>query len=376
MAAHKFFPYAQQWIDEADIAAVSAALQEPMITRGPKVEEWETAVAKECDALYAVAFSSATAALHGAYWAAHVGPFDRIITSPNTFIGTVAGALNFGTEVDLADIDPQTGNLDVERMLTVRPPTKGKLVFVPVHFTGVPVNMRRLCQTIIDPHAVVIEDASQAFGAVYDNQKKVGCCEYSDMTVFSFHPAKTITTGEGGMVLTNHLNYFERLRLFRNNGLENGLVKHASGNYHITSFAAALGLSQLSRLNTNLRKRRSLIRLYRKLLAKTPHLSLPPEQHDDYSSHNLFVVHIDFAALGKSRDTVRQALLEQGVGTQVHHTPLYHHPVLKKLHASWETLYPGMENYYSSTLTLPLYPHLSEAHVKKIAASVVQVTQS
>ncbi|MBS0622742.1 MAG: DegT/DnrJ/EryC1/StrS family aminotransferase [Verrucomicrobia bacterium] len=373
MTTQKFFPYAQQWIDETDIAAVSAALQEPLITRGPKVEEWEVAIAKECQALYAVAFSSATAALHGAYWAAGVTPFDRIITSPNTFIGTVAGALTVGAEVDLADIDPQTGNLDVDRMLTPRPRTKGKLVFVPVHFRGDPLDMHRFSQTIIDPNAVVIEDASQAFGATYTNQKKVGCCQYSDMTVFSFHPIKTITTGEGGMVVTNDLNYCKQLRLFRNNGLEDGLVKKASGNYHITSFAAALGLSQLERLEAILRKRRSLIRLYRKLLASIPHLTLSPEESDERSSHNLFVVHIDFSAIGKSREEVRQALFDQGVGTQVHHTPLYHHPALKKSKASWDTLYPGMESYYPKALSLPLYPHLSEAHVKKIAAVVAQV---
>lgn len=363
----KFFPYTKQWIDEADVEAVAAALREPMITRGPKVEAFEEGVAAFCGAQHAVAFNSGTSALSACYFAAEAGPNDRVIVPTNTFFGTVAGALTLGARVELADIDATTGNIDLESLPDLSFPTRGRLIYTPVHFTGVPVDMKGLNRKIRQPSALVIEDAAHAFGASYPDKGKVGCCSDSDMTVFSFHPSKTITTGEGGLVTTNDAKLAERLRLFRNNGLVDHHAQAATGNFHMTDIGAALGLSQMVRTNTIIKKRRALVRTYRKLLADMLHVTPLPDTTDAHSSHHLFVVLIDFEKLKKERASVREALREAGVGTQVHYRPLYDHPLFR---SPEESQFPGSRSYYSKALSLPLYYNLTEGNVKAIVRAL------
>ena len=363
----KSFPYAKQTIDEADREAVAAVItSEAWITRGPKVEAFEQAVADYCGARYAVAFNSGTSALHAAYFAAGTGPFDRVITSPNTFVGTAVGVHALGAKLLLSDVDPITGNLDLEKLPPLDPPSRGRLIYVPVHYGGAPIDMHALGRKITQPEAVVIEDAAAAVGATYPDGKRVGSCLHSDMTTFSFHPAKTLTTGEGGMVTTNDETLAHRLRAFRNNGLENGLSHALTGNFHMSDLNAALGLAQFARMPSMVRRRRAIVRGYRKLLADTKEIQLLPEAADVHSAHNLFVILSDF----ENRDAVREALKEKGVGTQVHYTPLYRHPAIGG------TPLPGMEQFHARALTLPLYPGLKEANLRQIVEALQTTVRS
>lgn len=333
--------YAKQWIDESDVEAVARALRLPMITRGEKVCEFEEAVAKYYEMAFAVAFNSGTSAMHAAYAAADVGPFDVIVTTPNTYVGTVTGAIARGAKLHLVDIELATGQMGDE---VIASPSRGRLIYVPVDFAGAPSKKIQ----VSDPNAVIIEDAAHSFGAR-------GVCQESDMTMFSFHPAKTITTGEGGMVVTNNETYAKRLRRFRNNGLEDGNVCEISGNYHLTNFQAALGLSQLKRLDQILEKRRKLMNIYRGELEGCVTLLA---DHPDSANH------LAVALIENDRDRVREQLAKREIGTQVHYVPLYRQPALLG-----DTL-PQMELYYAQALSLPLYYELDEDKVREIAKLV------
>jgi perosamine synthetase len=360
----KTFPYAKQTIDEADLEAVQAVFKECMITRGPKMAAFEEAIASYCGARFAVTFNSGTSALHAAYFAAEAGPADRVITTPNTFVGTVVGAHALGARLCFSDINPTTGNLDLDKLPEIEPPTRGKLIYVPVHYAGAPLDMARLQRQIGDPKGVIIEDGAAAFGASYPDKTKVGSCQFSDLTIFSFHPSKTITTGEGGAVTTNSEQLYKRLLIFRNNGLGNSLSQALTGNFHMNELSAALGISQLAKVDKMVRRRRAAVRTYRKLLCDIPHLTLLPKESDLTSAHNLFVALIDFKAIGKSRDAVRQELEETGIDTQVHYAPLYRHPAI-----GGQSL-EGMEAFNARALTLPLYPGLTEANLRLIAETL------
>ncbi len=354
------FPYTKQWVDEADGKALAEAIKEPLIARGPHVVRFEAKVAEYVGARFAVSFNSGTSAMHAAYAAAGVGPNDTVVTSPNTFVGTVAGAIQLGARILFSDIDEKTGSLDLETLITPPTPSRGKLVYVPIHFGGAPLDMVKLEQCIVQPEAVIIEDGAHAFGAVYPDKRRVGCCAHSDMTLFSFHPAKTITTGEGGMITTNDETLYHRLIQWRNNGIGPDRLVHASsGNFHMNGLGAALGLSQLEKVPAILKKRRALARAYRKRLDGIEMLPDVP------SCHNLFVVFVD------KRDEVRARLEEAGIGTQVHYRPLYRHPIFKQRLDEQRMRSPGMERYYERALSLPLYYNLTEGNVKTIAQALL-----
>lgn len=383
-----FLPYAKQSIQEDDIRAVADSLKEELITRGPLVQEFEQALSHYCQVPHTVVFSSGTAALMAAYFAARLSPVDRLVSTPNTFIATVGGAISTGIRPYLCDVDLRTGNLDllgVDEYLKFEA-TRGRPFIVPVHFSGLAVDMAQLSCQISHPDAVVIEDASHALGSYYPSGEKVGCCAYSDMTVFSFHPAKTLTTGEGGAVTTCDPELYHRLQLFRNNGIERTspyLTKgeapgyyevHAiTGNYNFTSFQAALGLSQLKRLEEMISKRRKLVKYYRKRLSHISRLKLLTDQQDDVSAFHLFVVQIDFEAYGTTRVKVMNALTEKGIGTQVHYVPLYYHPVLRCDIDLEKEKHPHTERYYKQALSLPLYPDLTEKDVDYICDQLISL---
>jgi UDP-4-amino-4,6-dideoxy-N-acetyl-beta-L-altrosamine transaminase len=388
LMTQSFLPYAKQSIQEEDIQAVGNALKEEWITRGPLVQEFEYAIAKYCQAPYAVAFNSGTAALMAAYFAAHLNPFDRLISTPNTFIATVGAAAQMGLHPLFVDIDRSSGNLDLAQMsepLKLHS-TRGRPFIVPVHFSGIPVDMATLNHQISHPDPVIIEDAAHALGSHYSTGEKVGSCAFSHMTIFSFHPAKIMTTGEGGMVTTRDPELYHRLQLFRNNGIERSVpyltkpeapgyyeVHAITGNFNFTSFQAALGLSQLKRLDEFIAKRRMLVTLYRKHLTHVPNLTLFTDEHDAYSAFHLFVVQIDFEACQTTREKVMQALHEKGIGTQVHYIPLYHHPLFHR-NVPWEKLkYPNMELYYQQALSLPLYADLTEADIERVCKELLAI---
>lgn len=381
-----FLPYGHQSINDADVAAVSAALKGDMITRGPLVESFENAVAEYTGAKHAVAFSSGSSALVCAYRAADISPKDRVLTSPNTFVATIAEASLKGANIVFIDIDRKNGSIDLDQLEPnlVYQSIGGKLFIVPIHFSGITVDMAHLQEIAIAPNIIIIEDAAHAIGSCYPTGEKVGCSLYSDMTIFSFHPVKNITTGEGGMVTTNDPELYRRLKNFRNSGIERDPafqlgkpepwyyeVQALSSVHHMTDFQAALGLSQLKRLDQFIEKRRALVARYRTNLSNAPHIRLFDAAQDDKTAFHLMVVQIDFKAIKKTRTEVMNALKEAGIGSQLHYIPLYRHPYFKDQMGEIEEYFPQMEGYYSEALTLPLFYDLSFEDVDRICKKIL-----
>lgn len=376
-----FLPYAKQSITSSDIEAAASALKHPVITRGELVEEFERAVADYCEARYAVAFNSGTSALAAAYFAAEISAFDRVISTPNTFVATVGEAFRQGAQVHFVDIDRKTGSMHLARLKEklAYQATRGRTIIVPVHFAGIAMDMQQFDQLIRNADTIVIEDAAHAFGSLYPDGQKVGSCAWSHLTVFSFHPAKTITTGEGGMVLTNDAYLHHRLQLYRNNGIERDParlehlpfpgyyeVQAVTGNFNFTDFQAALGLSQLKRLDDFITRRRRLMKVYREKLKNLVHVKLLTSESDPQTAFHLCAVQVDFEACNTTREKVMNRLKERGIGTQVHYIPVYQHPFFQKLKGDISEEFPEMGSYYQQALTLPLYYDLSEEDVKRI----------
>lgn len=388
---NKFLPYAKQSINDDDRNAVNETLQSDYLTRGPKTQAFEEAVAAYCGARYAVSFNSGSSALLAACHAAQLKPFDRLITTPNTFVATVASALHCGVDPLFVDIDRKTGNMDLNEVeLNIHfESSRGRNIYMPVHFAGIPVDIERLNSMITDPEALIIEDAAHAIGSSYADGQKVGSCTSSQMTIFSFHPSKTMTTGEGGMVTTNDEEYARRLRLFRNNGLERDAqylkgqpapwyyeVKEISNNTHMTEIQAALGLSQLSRLDTFVEKRRHLWKRYQEKLKNIPHLMLFETEAVEQTAFHLMVVQIDYTAYGTTRTAVMDKLKEQEIGTQVHYIPLYRHPFLAEGRREINGYFPEMEAYYEQALSLPLFYDMTEEDVDRVVGTLKSVLRA
>lgn len=387
-----FLPYAKQAINKADLEAVADALQDDTITRGAKVESFEKSVAKYCGAQYAVAFNSGTAALMAAYFAAQLTPYDRVISTPNTFIATVGYPLQLGIYPDFVDLDRKTGNMDLDKLkeaLNFRS-SRGRAIVVPVHFGGIAIDMQKV-DRLLDrhPNAIIIEDAAHAIGSYYPSGERVGSCRWSHMTMFSFHPAKTITTGEGGMVTTNDPDLYHRLQLYRNNGIEREApyleekpnpgyyeVQAITGNFHVTEMQGALGLSQLQRIESFIKKRRRLVQLYREQLKDLSSITLMTDEFDDSTAFHLCVAQIDFKKIGLTRVELMNKLKDVEIGTQVHYVPLYRHPFLKKIKPEQEEFFPETEAYYERALSLPLYYHLKEEDVMRVCDELKRLAVS
>lgn len=375
----KKIPYARQSINSDDIIAVSEALKSDLITRGCQVEAFEKACSEYCGSLYAVAFNNGTAALMAAYHAAGLSAYDRLITTPNTFIATVGAAVHCQTTPLYVDIDRSTGNFALEQVqinLEEHYSSRGRLIVAPVHFAGIAVDMAKLDRMICQQGTIVIEDAAHAFGSLYPDGQKVGSCAWSHMTIFSFHPNKNITMGEGGVVTTNDKELAYKLTLYRNNGIERDPfylekppgpwyyeVKEITGNYNVTEMQAALGLSQLKRIDKFIGKRRDLITHYRERFQNIPHIKLFSSESDWRTAPHLFVLQIDFAAYQTTRREVMMQLKDWGIGTQVHYIPLYKHPCFSKGREDISAYFPEMEAYYAQALSLPLYYDLAMEEV-------------
>lgn len=387
-----FIPYGHQSITEEDVAAVAAALRKDPITRGLNVEAFERAIARYVGAEYAVAFSSGSTALTAAYRAADVKKGDRVLSTPNTFIASTAPASLRGADVVFVDIDRKSGNIDLEKLkpnLDFKS-IKGKLFIAPVHFAGIAVDMQALHEAATASNIVIIEDAAHALGSSYPDGKKVGCSSYSDMTIFSFHPVKAITSGEGGMITTNDPELYRKLRFYRNSGIEREddqlqlarsepwyyEVQEFSSNYHMTEMQAALGLSQLSRLDSFVAKRRALVNRYRQLLTGKPHIRLFDASYDSLTAYHLMVVQIDYYAIGKSRTEVMQRLKEAGIGSQLHYIPLYRHPCYRNEIGEIEEYFPEMEGYYDQALSIPLFYDLTFEDVDRIAKVLLTICKN
>jgi UDP-4-amino-4,6-dideoxy-L-N-acetyl-beta-L-altrosamine transaminase len=388
MTTEKFLPYARQSIDQSDIQAVSEALQQAWITRGPKVLEFERQIADYCGAKWAVAMTNATMGLYGAFQAAQVSAADRFITTPNSFIATVAAGMRLGARPLFVDIDRESGNMDLDLLKNIlsQPPSRGRFVIAPVHFAGIAMDMKELDSLIKDPEVIIIEDAAHAIGSYYPDGTKVGSCQWSQMAVFSFHPAKTMTTAEGGCVTTNDDELYHRLLCFRNSGMERQApyiegnpapwyyeVPEIAANCHMNELQAALGLSQLKRLDQFISKRQKLVSRYRKRLAGCTGIRLFNEAFDKKSAYHLMVVQIDFERVKLSRTAIMEELLNRGIGTQYHYIPLYRHPVVKKSVGEISSDFPEMERYYQQGLSLPLFFELEESDVDFICDQVKAV---
>jgi dTDP-4-amino-4,6-dideoxygalactose transaminase len=377
-----FLPFARQSIIEEDLDAVQEALKGDHISGGgPLVEQFEQQIASYCDVPFTVLFQTGTAALMAAYFAAELSLYDRVISSPLADISTVASPCQQRIRLKFVDIERSTGHINQEKLKVELnySCSRGRPFIVPFHFAGLAVDMQKLDGLIKHPDAVVIEDASHAIGSCYPTGERIGSCAYSQMTTFNFDSSRTLTTGEGGVVTTRDPALHHRLLLFRDNGIERGVpylkkktseaegyyeVQAITGNFHMTDFQAALGLSQLSRLDRFIGKRRHLVQCYRQCLKEIPHLKLMTEEQDGYTAFHLMAVQIDFNACGKTRLEVMRRLKERGIGTKVHDIPLYHHPVFKYL--TEEEEFSETEAYYQQTLSLPLYYDLTDEDVQRV----------
>jgi len=357
-------PYGRQHVDEADIAAEVDVLRGDWLTQGPVIEQFEHAVAGYVGAEHAVAFSSGTAALHGAAWAAGLGPGDVLVTSPLTFMASANCARYVGATPALVDIHPDTWNLDLSQV----PDTAAAVV--AVHYAGLPVDLSDPGWT--SRPRIVIEDAAHALGAMTPDGP-VGNCAHSDLCCFSFHPVKPITTGEGGMVTTNSAELADRLRRFRTHGIERMPerggwyyeIAEVGFNYRITDIQAALGLSQLAKLDGFIERRNAIADRYRELLADVD-VGLPPAAPDGWRhGYHLFAVTVP------DRRRVFDELRAAGIGVQVHYVPVHHHPVSRDIGAKPGDL-PVCDRVYDGLISLPIHHGLSEPDQERVADGLRQ----
>lgn len=366
-------PYGRQEISDADIEAVVAVLKSDYLTQGPRVPEFEQAVAGYCGAGYGVAVNSGTSALHVACLALGVGKGDLVWTSPITFVASANCARYCGADVDFVDIDSGTYNISVPalRKKLEQAAQSGRLpkVLIPVHFSGQSCDMVPIRELADQYGFSLIEDACHAVGGRYRDEK-IGSCRYSDITVFSFHPVKIITTAEGGMALTNDAGLARKMDLYRTHGISRNpeeMTREADGpwyyqqlelgyNYRMTELQAALGISQLTRLDEVVEKRHLLARRYDELLKDLP-LTLPLQEETNYSAYHLYVIRLRLSEIARSRRQVFEALREAGIGVNLHYIPVYSQPFYSDSAVSYED-FTEAEAYYSEAITIPLYHHM------------------
>lgn len=356
-------PYGRQTIDEDDINAVVDVLKSDYLTTGPKIAEFEQAVASYTGAKYAVAISNGTSALHAACFAAGIGQGDEVITTPLTFAASANCVLYCGGTPVFADVDPYTYNIDpkdIRKKIT----DKTKAI-IAVHLAGQPCDMDEIHSIAQEHNLIVIEDGAHALGSVYKG-KKVGCL--SDMTTFSFHPVKPITTGEGGMIMTDNEELYKRLVLFRSHGItrDNSMMTRNEGpwfyqqldlgyNYRITDIQCALGCSQMRKLDKFLKRRRELVERYNNAFIECDNIVTPYQLPDTQSGWHLYIVQVK----NHDRKQVFETLRDKGIGVNVHYIPVYMHPYYQE-HGYKDVHCANAEEIYSHIISLPLYPGLTD----------------
>lgn len=386
----RMIPYAHQDIDEADVQAVVDVLRSDWITQGPTVGRFERAVAEYCGARHALAAINGTAALHLACRAIGLGPGDLLWTSPITFIASANCARMCGADVDFVDIDPRTYNMSVEALAQKlrAAAARGRLpkAIMPVHLAGQPCEMEPIGRLARQYGAAVIEDAAHALGARYRGIP-VGTCDHADIAVFSFHPVKSITTGEGGMVVTQRQDLFERAVLLRNHGMTRDSKQmdgDAEGpwyyqqldlgyNYRLPDILAVLGLSQMRRLDEFVARRRALAARYADRLAALP-VTLPWQHPDTASAWHIFVIQLRLDRIRKTRREVFDALHAVGIGVNVHYIPVHTQPYYRRIGFSRGD-FPQAEAYYAQALTLPLFVRLTDEDQDRVVAALEGILQ-
>ncbi|MBU1121685.1 MAG: UDP-4-amino-4,6-dideoxy-N-acetyl-beta-L-altrosamine transaminase [Candidatus Omnitrophica bacterium] len=392
-------PYARQWLDKNDIEEVIRVLKCDWITQGAKVKEFEEALCKYTGAKYAVAVANGTAALHIACYAARIGPGDEVITSPITFVASANCVLYCGGKPVFADIQKDTVNIDPQKIREeIGKKTRG---IIPVHFSGHPCDLDEIHEIAKKHNLIVIEDAAHALGAEYKGSR-IGSCQYSDMTIFSFHPVKLITTGEGGAVLTNRKDLYERLVLLRNHGITRDGDKFISNakdktkmmdvkeqsffgqwyyemqelgfNYRLTDFQCALGVSQMRNLDRFIKRRREIVCIYNDKMKNIKTIDLPSERKYVRSAWHLYTIKIKTSVkINEKRKQSFDQLRKRNIGVQVHYIPVYLQPHYASFLGYDKKCCPNAEDYYNRTITLPLYPRMKMSDIKYVVEAVKEV---
>lgn len=381
-------PYGRQDISPEDIDAVISVLKSDFLTQGPKIEEFENKLKQFTGVKHALAMNSATSALHLACLALEVGEGDYVWTSPITFVASSNCALYCGAKIDFVDIDPQTYNLSPtkleEKLVEAKRLNKLPKVVIPVHLTGQSCDMKRIHELSVEYGFKIIEDASHAIGAKYFNEP-VGNCRYSDITIFSFHPVKIVTTAEGGAALTNIDELNHKMALLRSHGItrNQSFMKNQSHgpwyyeqidlgfNYRMTDVQAALGSSQMNRLNNFVEKRHQVAKYYFSNLENLP-IVLPYQLPNTYSAYHLFVIRLSDDYKKKTHLQIFQELRNAGIGVNLHYIPVYLQPYYAEL--GFKKGYcPQAERYYSQAISIPMYSLLAELELQTISLTLKNV---
>ncbi len=382
--ANKIIPYGRQNISQDDINAVIDVLKSDWLTQGPAVPAFENAIAEYCGAHYACAANSATSALHIACLALGVGEGDIVWTSPISFVASSNCALYCGAEVDFVDIELETGNMSVaalqEKLAIAKQNNRLPKAVIPVHLAGQSCDMQIIAKLAKQYNFKVIEDASHAIGAKYKD-KPVGSCEYSDITVFSFHPVKIITSAEGGMAVTNSAELDKRMKRLRSHGITNHpeeMTEPSHGpwyyqqlelgfNYRMTDMQAALGLSQLKQLNNFVTVRNDIAKTYNHAFANSDIVHLT-QSDNCYSSYHLYVVRLTRSGIAKHKSIIT-SMREQGIIAHLHYIPIHLQPYYQTLGFS-EGDFPNAETYYKQAVTIPLYPTMT-AYEQQLVTNIL-----
>jgi UDP-4-amino-4,6-dideoxy-N-acetyl-beta-L-altrosamine transaminase len=381
--------YGRQHISQSDIDSVIEVLKSDFITQGPVVPIFETNVANYCGANHAIATNSATAALHIACLALEIGPGDIVWTSSSSFVSSSNCALFCGAKVDFVDIDPNTYNMSVEKLSEKLADAKIKgllpKVIIPVHLCGQSCDMKAIYNLSKKYNFKIIEDASHAIGGKYKN-KPVGSCEYSDITVFSFHPVKIITTGEGGMALTNDSKLFNLLKMYRSHGItsdNNQMLSRPNDeiwnyqqlflgfNYRMTDIQAALGNSQIKRLDEIVEARHRIANKYHQAFKDLP-IQIPWQHPLTYSSYHLYPIRVNYQQSNKNQQTVYDLFLDSGINVNLHYIPIYRQPYYEALGFKAGHC-PESEKYYKETISIPLYPTLTSDEQNRVIKVLLDI---
>lgn len=375
-------PYGRQDITEEDINEVNKVLRSDFLTQGPLVPKFEKSIADYCGAAHAIAVNSATSALHIACLALDLGPGDWLWTSPNTFVASANCGRYCGADVDFVDIDPNTYNMSIDALSEklIQAEKLGKLpkIVVPVHFGGQPCDMPAIHELSKSYGFKIIEDASHAIGASY-NKIRVGSCIHSDVTVFSFHPVKIITTAEGGMALTNNKSIADKIFRLRTHGITRDETKmyqkpeneiwnyqqiELGYNYRMNDIQAVLGLNQMKRLNEYVKRRHQIANYYDENLKNLP-IKLPWQMSNFYSSYHLYPILIDHELSEKNQKQVYEELRKNEIAVNLHYTPVHLHPYYQSLGFKKKT-FPIAEEFYKKAISIPIYPALKEEYQKYV----------